>query len=83
MTAVGRRLDSLAADLGRLRRRLEPGSYAADLAERIAGHVDSLDAMLAPTAAELVKAGVSVEDALEAVDGRSHALRRMLGEVRP
>jgi hypothetical protein len=80
VTATADRLHALAADVGRLRRRVDPASYAGFLAWRVAGHVDSLDAMLEPTAAERVAAGVDVEEALELVDTRTAELRRLLGD---
>jgi hypothetical protein len=72
-------LFALAEDVGRLRRRAEPESLEAHLADRIAGHVEVLDALLQPTAAELHADGVSVEDSLAFVDERVEELSCLLG----
>jgi hypothetical protein len=85
--ATASRVDALAADVGRLRRHLDGESYSAFLAGRIADHVETLDAILEPTAADLVNAltkfGVEDEEAvleaLATVDGRCRELRALLG----
>jgi hypothetical protein len=77
--AAGNRLLELAADVGRLRRRVDPDGYDAVLLARIAGHVDALDAIHEPTAADRVRAGIPVDDALELVDQRAQELERLLG----
>jgi hypothetical protein len=48
------RIDALADDVGRLRRRVEPGSSLEHLAERLAGHVETLHLIVTPSAGELV-----------------------------
>jgi hypothetical protein len=83
VTAVDARILKLAEDVGRLRRRVRDerrdGSYFAFLGDRVADHIDALDAMLEPTAAEWVAAGLSVEHALETVDERVRTLQSLLG----
>jgi hypothetical protein len=83
--ALWTRLDELAADIGRLRRRLdlEPESSAWFALDRITGHVESLDLMLRPSAGDLVRCGAGVEAALRDVDARASALRRLLGVREP
>jgi hypothetical protein len=85
------RLDALAADVGRLRRRYasstdaRAGTFFLDL---IAGHVQALDALLRPTAAKVYAANlwlcgdeqVSVTAALADADARTRHLRSLLGE---
>jgi hypothetical protein len=81
------RIDDLARDVGRLRRLLEPRGYVGHLADRIAGHVETLDVMLAPSAAEILAANlwfcgdetVALEAVLEDADARAQHLRRLLG----
>jgi hypothetical protein len=76
------RLDELAEDVGRLRRRLD-GSLK-HLADRLAAAVEILDAVLYPTASELVAAlewtptAKDVDAALEVRDARTRSLRRLL-----
>jgi hypothetical protein len=78
------RLELLADDVGHLRRHLASlvdgydGTYTAHLVERIAVHVDTLDSLVRPTAGELVKAGVPVDEALVAVDRHRAELERRL-----
>lgn len=77
------RVDALAADVGRVRRRVEPDSSLAYLVDRIADHVEWLDVMLQPSAAELaayVYPGddEAVDAALEAVDRRAARVRHLL-----
>ena len=74
----------LAGDVGRLRRRCEPGSSLEHAADRLAGHVESLDLMLRPSAAELVAWNAPgddevVDEALRIVDERWRALQSRLG----
>jgi hypothetical protein len=72
--------DRIAETIGRLRRRHpESDEYDRILADRIAASLDSLDAMLEPCAAELIRAGLSVEEALAQVDRRREALYRQMG----
>jgi hypothetical protein len=83
-----RRLDVVAADVGRLRRHLDGETYSAFLAGRIADGIEGLDCLLEPTAAELCNAlrsfGLSdeeaVSEALSTVDSRCGELRGLLGE---
>jgi hypothetical protein len=78
------RLDSLARDVGRLRRMSDGENWTL---ERIADHVDALDAMLSPTAGERYRDNlaccgyeqVSVEAALRDTKDRAWQLRDMLG----
>lgn len=72
-------IDVLADTVGRLRRRNED-EYAEVLLERASFAVDALDAMLRPTAAELVRLGVQPPQALEHVDGQARKLRLVLCE---
>jgi hypothetical protein len=80
-------LNALAGDVGRLRRRLDRESYDGFLVGRIADHVETLDCLAGPTAAELahVSATYGVDDeeavagALEMVDARCRELRGLLG----
>jgi hypothetical protein len=75
------RLDAIAADLGRLRRRFDSNSAAwtrTFIVDRLAEHVETLDCMLHVSAGELVQQGLAVDAALEAVDARSARLRRLL-----
>jgi hypothetical protein len=78
----------IADDLGRLRRRLPPDTpYAGWLVERLGKHVETLDAMLRPTAADRYRAYVlsglvedeAVQAALDTVDAEADELRRRLG----
>jgi hypothetical protein len=76
-----------ARDLGYLRRRLEPESSAWFLAERLADHIESLDAMVGVSAGELAVEffcicgdhQVAVEEALRVVDERHALVRGLLG----
>ena len=88
MTALDDLTLALADRVGRLRRRVDPGSYDGLLVAQLAGLVETLDAQVQPCAAELVRdlvaecAGdedVAVEVALDLVDGRAAQLRRLLG----
>ena len=76
--AAVRRIDLLAEDVGRLRRRLDPDSYDGFLAWRVAEHVASLAALLEPTAAELYRTCGDIDAVLEHVDARDQELRRLL-----
>lgn len=76
--AVLYRLEQLAVDVGRLRRHLEPDTYADFLAYRIAGHVDSLDCMLQPTAHELFLVCGDARVALAETDRHRALLHRDL-----
>jgi hypothetical protein len=79
--AVAERIETLAADVGRLRRRLpQEVDYTLHLVDRIGRSIDSLDAFLWPSAAELVEAGVDVNVALRHVEKRAERMRTLLGE---
>ncbi len=65
---VEHRLTCARADVRRLHLRAEPGSSLEGLADRLAGHLEALWLQLAPTAADLVRAGLDVAEALERVD---------------
>lgn len=69
------RLFLIADDVGRLR-RLGVEHYAL---ERMAHNLDSLDAMLRPSAGQLVREGLSVHDALGVVDRQRAALLWKVG----
>jgi hypothetical protein len=73
------RLWEAAGDVGRLGRYAEPGSSLQHLADRLACHVLTLDAMLRPTAADLVRAGFEVDQALEHVDRHVARLHSRMG----
>lgn len=90
MNAVRDRLDEIARDLGRLRRRFESNDWTGVyLVERLAGTVETLDCMVSPSAGELyrsfmVECGddqVALEEALAVVDRHAAELRRLLGEA--
>lgn len=78
--AVVGAIDELATDVGRLQRRCEPETSLAHLAHRLAVGVDLLDAMLQPSASELVAAGADVDEALELVDRRAREIRQRLDD---
>ena len=67
-----------ALDLARLGRRVGD-DYSVHLIERVGDRVECLDLLVQPTAGELVRAGVSVDEALARVDSRAAELRRLLG----
>jgi hypothetical protein len=86
-TPLLNRLDELAEDVGRLRRR-PSDEYGARLVDRISFDIEALEAMVASTAAEIAQAirvecggdlDVAVEEALRIVDERVERLRRRLG----
>jgi hypothetical protein len=80
-------LDEFATDVGRLRRRVEPESSLAHLAERIADRVEVLAAMVGEPAADLYRAyfcvcgdhALALDEDLAAVDRRSQDVRGLLG----
>ena len=79
LRALVHQTESLAADIGRLRRRTpETDQYGYELLRRIAGRVENLDLILQPTAAELVQGGWSVLEALVEVDRRGVTRDRWL-----
>jgi hypothetical protein len=81
------RVDLLAADVGRLRRRVEPESSLAHLVDRIGRHVETLDLMLRPCAAALAPElfgicgdeALAIDEALAWVDARARTMRSLLG----
>lgn len=71
--------ETLAADIGRLRRRTPAtDQYGTELVRRIASHVENLDLILQPTAAALVQGGCTVTEALAEVDRRGVTRDRWL-----
>ena len=77
-TAFLAQVEEAARDLGRLRRRVER-DYDLHLVERVGDRVESLDVLVQPTAAELVRAGLPVDAAIARADARAVELRRLLG----
>jgi hypothetical protein len=78
------RVERIAADVGRLRRRFASNDAAwtgAWLADRLAEDVESLDGMLGASAGELVQEGDDDVDALRSVERRQREVRRLLGEA--
>jgi hypothetical protein len=83
-------IDEIASDIGRLRRKLVGDEYGTHLLGRVAGRVEVLDLLVAPSAAQIYRANLfecgdkdeSVVAALEDVDGRARHLRGLLGEKR-
>jgi hypothetical protein len=86
--AFVRRVESLAEDVGRLRRRLRDDEYGSFIVDRVAGHVEAIDSFFRPTAAEFYFANfaisgdakLSAEEALGDVDERARRLRALLKE---
>jgi hypothetical protein len=74
-------VEALAVDAARLRRRVD-GDYSVHLVERVGDRVECLDALVQPTAGELVRDGLPVDEALGRVDARAAELRRLLGRRR-
>lgn len=82
--AVFQRIDLIATEVGRLRRRAATDTTGCAL-DRLARHVESLDLMLRPSAAEIAACACpgdadAVAQAIKVVDARSRELRRLLGE---
>jgi hypothetical protein len=81
------RRDALADDIRRLRRRFASNENAWSgvyIADRLASHLDALDALLEPCAAEFVAAGFDVDEALGIIDRHADELwRRLGGRPRP
>jgi hypothetical protein len=75
-------LDELADTLARIRRRLGDDEYTNYLIDVASGHVEMLDAMTWCSAGELVRRGIDVDEAIEAVWGRADQLRSRLGITR-
>lgn len=73
------RLEELALDLGRLRRGTRDTEYEWNV-ERVADRVYTLMCHWTPTAADLVRDGCSVPQALMLADRETRRLRRLLGE---
>jgi hypothetical protein len=70
--------EEIAKGVGRLRRQLGSDNYAV---ERLAASAATLDALVRPTAGELVRrAGLSVEDALDLTDEAARAFDARAGE---
>ena len=74
----------LAGDVGLARRRCEPDSSLGFTLERIAGRVETLDAVLAVPAAELVALHApgddeAIDEALRLVDEHVRRLHARLG----
>jgi hypothetical protein len=91
--AFARRIEAIAEDVGRLRRRFASNESAwtgLAIVGSLAHHVDALDAFLQPTAADIYAANLwecgdeqeSVTAALEDVDRRVRHFRMLLGEKR-
>ena len=77
--ATTQRLNELAADIGRLRRRY-PGDH---IIERAANHVETLALMLEPCAAQLAAVSApgdddAIDEAIRVVDDRHRQLRHLL-----
>jgi hypothetical protein len=78
------RLEEVAEDLGRIRRCTNGDTHLAWRLERLAGDVWWLVAAFLPTAADLIKDGHTVDEALRLADQDTRRLSRMLGDpVRP
>lgn len=73
-------VDRLAGDVGRARRRVDAESSLMFTIDRVAGGLELLDAMLRPSAGELVRRGMPVDDAIELVDRRAGTLAGLLGK---
>jgi hypothetical protein len=81
--ALFRRIDALAEDVGRLRRRLADDGHGLHLVDRVSGHVETLDAILWPGAGELVHGyGYSAREAIQNADARAWRVRSLLGHDR-
>ena len=86
MTPFHNRLYALADDVGRFRRRVEPGSSLEYLADRFADHVSSLHLLVTPSAGEIAGwtfpcDAETVEAAIETVDRAWELLQRRLGRL--
>lgn len=84
--AVADRVWELAADVGRLRRRLEAESSLGFLAGRIANHVDAINSMVRPTAAQIARSwapgdNTAVDEAIRLVEEHSDRLQKRLGRA--
>ncbi len=74
VTPLMARVSEIADDVGRLRRL----GYASHILDRLANHVESLDGMVRPTAAELYREGLSVDDAIGVVESERAECRQRL-----
>ncbi len=72
-------LGEIASEVRRLRYRAEPDSSLAYLADRLASHVEGLWLLEAPTAADLYRAGLGVDEAIERADRHVDELRARMG----
>jgi hypothetical protein len=80
------RIDDLARDVGRLRRRLDAEGYDGFLVRSIADHVETLDVITQPTAHDLYIARLAfgvdeeeaVADAVADIDARRRQLQSLL-----
>jgi hypothetical protein len=86
--ALELRLDALVDDVGWLRRRLDPDSSAAHLAERIACRLLDVDSMLRPSAAEIAATWHpgdedAISEAIRIVDSHDRERRHRLGLPEP
>lgn len=73
-------LGELSADIGRLRRRLDEGSALRYTADRAADRVEGLTLLFTKTAAERVRDGTPVAEALAQVDREARRVRVVLGD---
>jgi hypothetical protein len=72
--------DRLADSLRLLRQRHQDATdYDRILADRAAASLEALDALLEPSAGELVRAGWTTDDALARVDQHVTQLRQRMG----
>jgi hypothetical protein len=72
--------DQLADEVRRLRvRHPTPDSYDRVIADRLAAGIATLDSLFEPTAADLVRRGLDVDDALDQVDAHAEALYARMG----
>jgi hypothetical protein len=81
--ALHNRLNELATDTGRLKRRLDPASGAYWISERIADHIEAITSMVEPTAAELAAwtapgQDEAIAEAIAIVDARYRSLQQRL-----
>jgi hypothetical protein len=81
VTAFLFQIEEAARDLARLGRRIDDG-YGVHLVERVGGRIESLDALVWPTAGELRKLGLPADEALRRADERRRELRGLLGKPR-
>ena len=70
-----------AANAVRILRRRRPDEFDFDRiqADKVAKALEAIDALLEPTAGDLVRAGWDVDEALEYADTHAEALRRRMG----